>query len=802
MRLERSASISAFALILASLPLPAVQADVLAEFFFWDRMGAAAGLAAESIQEYRAIRQDLDNRIAEAEAAVARCGGCPEAQAELRRWKSEEYRLEDVVGSVLASTGTPPAIADFLDIPLPPSPGRSLVQQQRECAIVEPAWAKSAPAACQAAVDEHLACLREYEASNGLCSSKVAREPGAACWDTRKLFLHCANEDIGAFEREVGAQALRRSDPATPEYVDHGRDRFVLYPHAPSGFQPQMPPENVILEAFESPDLFKLEFSIPGAQHGVLRKAVIQRFHWSIVGPNSTCFSGQPAEDEVSRRICDDLYDFTFHHRLPVLACWYSESLGRLVPDALFWYGDWPDAQTPSGLLERAAGHPILRMHGARTACPANADVAEAEQREHIRSLAGLGVEQIPESVRLPTSALREREVRDHAERYKAQLSGRLDRFPIEGYFSVSSSRDVGTRNVRMQYGDAGHCSLAETGKDTFSLKCASRRGKPFGGTARREPDGLVIAWSDGTEAKYSPSSDGTTLQAMINDTSHFLRRIGPFGPERLAELASEVPFEGRYRLEVRDAAGLLEFDCGVERQIRAVPNSFQLTCYTEDGAAYRAVGHPTLQDPVVLRIGQWSPQRPSMGQSSLPDLDFPLEPALEGVPATGWEGGDGAQTRAQIIIGDPSADYGFGTPLEKLPDLSSGRAATARAHDVRTIEQLAALSDADADRIGIGWIHYRNEAKAYLGGEPDKGSDRIAKGSDRPNAGSPNPQVLERSGGANDRLALMADRISAMDERSRSQMLKRLGALANRGHEESVQLEKLVRERLSENEE
>ena len=121
--------------------------------------------------------------------------------------------------------------------------------------------------------------------------------------------------------------------------------------------------------------------------------------------------------------------------------------------------------------------------------------------------------------------------------------------FPVTGYFSVSSAREVGSRNRRMEYGDAGHCLIVETSEDAFELSCEQRRRKPYGGIAKRGTEGLVINWSDGTEAVYNPDTNGTSLNAQIGDRVHFLRRIAPFGPNRLAEIASALPFEGRHRL-------------------------------------------------------------------------------------------------------------------------------------------------------------------------------------------------------------------------------------------------------------
>lgn len=55
------------------------------------------------------------------------------------------------------------------------------------------------------------------------------------------------------------------------------------------------------------------------------------------------------------------------------------------------------------------------------------------------------------------------------------------------------------------------------------------------------------------------------------------------------------------------------------------------------------------------------------------------------------------------------------GTPIEFLPGLASGRADALKAIYIYTIEQMAGLSDVAIQKVGMGGIKLREQAKAYL---------------------------------------------------------------------------------------
>lgn len=55
------------------------------------------------------------------------------------------------------------------------------------------------------------------------------------------------------------------------------------------------------------------------------------------------------------------------------------------------------------------------------------------------------------------------------------------------------------------------------------------------------------------------------------------------------------------------------------------------------------------------------------------------------------------------------------GTPIEQWPQVSAAQAATLKAMNVFTVEQLAEIADQNVGRIGMGMMDLKNKAKAYL---------------------------------------------------------------------------------------
>ena len=208
---QRPVRTALWAAVLVLATIRGSSADELVEWLFWNEIGNAAGLAAESYADYVQERQLWTAKIAEAKAELERCGGCASAQAELDKWQGIENQFQEFAGSVFQSVGMPPIVAKALGINMPLAPRRSPQDWEQMCEIIRRDWIDQRPDFCRAAADEHLACLRDFQRANGVCSWRRAEAPGGACWNTSKLSKHCYSEDYGAFEREKNAQAARAS---------------------------------------------------------------------------------------------------------------------------------------------------------------------------------------------------------------------------------------------------------------------------------------------------------------------------------------------------------------------------------------------------------------------------------------------------------------------------------------------------------------------------------------------------------------------------------------------------------------
>jgi hypothetical protein len=55
------------------------------------------------------------------------------------------------------------------------------------------------------------------------------------------------------------------------------------------------------------------------------------------------------------------------------------------------------------------------------------------------------------------------------------------------------------------------------------------------------------------------------------------------------------------------------------------------------------------------------------------------------------------------------------GTPLEQWPQIKRSQVREAKYFEVHTVEQLAELNDSVCQKLGMGFVELRNQAKAYL---------------------------------------------------------------------------------------
>lgn len=71
-------------------------------------------------------------------------------------------------------------------------------------------------------------------------------------------------------------------------------------------------------------------------------------------------------------------------------------------------------------------------------------------------------------------------------------------------------------------------------------------------------------------------------------------------------------------------------------------------------------------------------------------------------------------------------AEFISGTPLSELPALTSSRKEELKAQNIRTVEQLAGVTDAAGRKLGMGWREEQEAAKAYL--DRAKGTSEVAE--------------------------------------------------------------------------
>lgn len=71
-------------------------------------------------------------------------------------------------------------------------------------------------------------------------------------------------------------------------------------------------------------------------------------------------------------------------------------------------------------------------------------------------------------------------------------------------------------------------------------------------------------------------------------------------------------------------------------------------------------------------------------------------------------------------------AEFISGTPLTELPALTSSRREELRAQNIRTVEQLAGVTDAAGRKLGMGWREEQEAAQAYL--DAAKGTSEVAE--------------------------------------------------------------------------
>jgi hypothetical protein len=425
------------------------------------------------------------------------------------------------------------------------------------------------------------------------------------------------------------------------------------------------------------------------------------------------------------------------------------------------------------------ANHPVLSIQEARSECPASLNAAKAGEQTYRQRLANLNVQPTPPETILPKSERIEQRQKDYDKRNQETHAARLKDFPIAGYYSFLTGKEVGTRNRRFKQTAGGHCVIEATGPDTFKLECEDKKRRHFNGTAKRTEKGLVSTFSDGKTVIFHVQGDGKHLSGMLDGHTIGLRRIGSFSPAQFQKVIAALPFTGRYNLTVSRGSQSLDLKCDVVRDTAYIPQQFKATCYRDDGTTHVSQVVPNIDHPVSLSFQSWTPALPRIDGAGLISIEFALDTtSANAIPPT-WNGTARNGFTASITRGDPAAPLSFGTPLERLPGMNQSLAQTARHKGVLTLEQLANLDDAAANRLGIGWLMRRDQAREYLGQE-----SKSVKNSPGPSRAAPR----KVDAGKRDR------RPTTTDDR-RERLLKRLEEQAAAGNERAQrQLERMLR--------
>lgn len=128
-----------------------------------------------------------------------------------------------------------------------------------------------------------------------------------------------------------------------------------------------------------------------------------------------------------------------------------------------------------------------------------------------------------------------------------------------------------------------------------------------------------------------------------------------------------------------------------------------------KDEDASRAAGHAVFRD---VEMARWY-KRGSNGQATECKVDrMPkFYPAIWNAYRPAYEAWKAGQE-------PPLA----GVPLTEWPAITRAEVETLRALHIRTVEDLAGVTDADGQRIGMGWRALRDKARAFMATAADRG--------------------------------------------------------------------------------
>ncbi len=665
------------------------RADVLVEYLFWNEMGKQVGQAIKSHEEYRAERQLWKDNIAAAKQELEACGGCAEAQAKLDKWQGIENKFQDVAGSLAVAGKMPPALAQWLDIDMPLTPGRTEAQRQEACGIVRRPQAEGTPPQCVAAYNTYIDCLEEQQQLNGFCNWRRARNIGGACWDKFKLRNHSAAGNMAGFEREQELQAARTAGAIIPEY-EAGTYPIVYYGRVPDDFHPDIPPRDVLVERLaQKGDNFevRISFTMSKRSAGTLNEVAFLNFHHSEAAAFTKCFSLDRPTDEVGRRICDDLVDlWQFYEERTLMICSYQGQEASHMPPYLYWFGARPEGAAPERLLSRSHNHPVLSIAGIRDNCPAtrgDADEVEAAWSEQLASLRTAHPEQ-PASVRMPRpdwiqKQIDERQARHDANYARLQEGKKaLASFPVQGRYRLENPHGTTVRTA--------DCVLVSAGFEAkYAISCA------FEG--RTINAGITHVASVGAFMINSNLGDVPTQGSYVVDLAHreegkgdALIKYGSSSNTSVLKLVRTgnltpllaFPLEGKYALEIVGDASSVTGDCQAVTDARYQPPRFDFDCTMSDGSNTRSEGVLNAANAVSMHFVGWFPRQYVLDGTQIDGLFLRVVDGFDAkTPSTAvLTGGNDRGIRATFIrTGDltgPTLSSTAETPKKQRETLAS----------------------------------------------------------------------------------------------------------------------------------
>ncbi len=695
------------------------RAGPLVEWFLWNEMGNQVGNAIASHSEYRAERELWKRKVAAAQAELERCGGCASARAELAKWQKIENDFQVAAGNAAATVGMPPALAEFLDIDMPMAPAPTAAELAERKRVVRPAWADARPAYCQAAVDRHITCLRRVREESWLGWDE-AEGFGGRCFDTKKLYDHCAAGDYESFQNEQKLQKDRAAGITIAEtsYSDFYRRNY--YGLVPNSFVPDYPPQAEVLGFLERPKARSISYYFFKEDPGHLGGFLFKYFDHRGTAAGMTCSSvDRDRNDEIGNRTCNDMWELTTRRDSPILVCLYTRGGGahEQLESSVFWYKRRPAMGDPKYMLERAAAHPLLLLGEPRTECPATLEAAHQAESQYVAKLEQLQqtVAMIPASTILPRheSQIERQQAADSEFERQQEVRAAMSSFEFGGDYRLALAMGDQERS--------GTCSITVKSPVQIVFSCiidgtnVSAEGIAAGGE-------LIVTWPAGVfespintnlfvDLDYREQQGGDALAVKGGDGSvsgHLIRSAG-------LKAFSLDALPGTYAFEMSIGGVSRTGACTVKRkEFFKDPPRYSFVWQTDDGARYESEAQFRGDDMSTLWLAGWSPGWFTVNGTDILDLHLKAEDGGQSSVLRG-NANDGATAVLTRI--DPAVVAGkFGTPLEDLPELSRGKyAQAARARGVDSLEELAVLSDEQAQAIGMGWVWRRDLAREYL---------------------------------------------------------------------------------------